>query len=86
MASGLVPELAYAFGGPCHFLLPDRFDINLRAMQDALASAGAEGFVYVAKKASKAALFVERAAAGGASVDVASVFELREALGHDVRG
>ncbi|MFD3553488.1 Y4yA family PLP-dependent enzyme [Streptomyces goshikiensis] len=86
LASGLLPELAYAFGGPFHFLLPDAFDTNLRAMQDALASAGVDGFVYFAKKANKAAVFVERAAAGGAGVDVASVAELREALGHGVRG
>lgn len=86
LAGGLLPELAYAFGGPFHFVLPDAFDTNLRAMQDALAAAGVDGFVYFAKKANKAALFVERAAAGGAGVDVASAAELREALGHGVRG
>ncbi|MFD4945304.1 Y4yA family PLP-dependent enzyme [Streptomyces sp. NPDC058409] len=86
LASGLLPELAYAFGGPFHFLLPDAFDANLWDMQGALAAAGVDGFVYFAKKANKAALFVERAAAGGAGVDVASVAELREALGHGVRG
>ncbi|MGW1765583.1 Y4yA family PLP-dependent enzyme [Streptomyces sp. NPDC002073] len=86
LSSGLLPELAYAFGGPFHFLLPDAFDTNLRAMQDAVATAGVDGFVYFAKKANKAAVFVERAAAGGAGVDVASVAELREALGHGVRG
>lgn len=86
LASGLLPELAYAFGGPFHFLLPDAFDTNLRAMQDTLAAAGVDGFVYFAKKANKAAVFVERAAVGGAGVDVASVAEFREALGHGVRG
>ncbi|KOU24216.1 amino acid decarboxylase [Streptomyces sp. WM6372] len=86
MASGLLPELAYAFGGPFHFLLPDAFDANLRTMREALTAAGVDGFVYFAKKANKAALFVERAAAGGAGVDVASAAELREALGHGVRG
>ncbi|RSS57824.1 Y4yA family PLP-dependent enzyme [Streptomyces sp. WAC07061] len=86
LAGPLLPELAHAFGGPFHFLLPDAFDTNLRAMQDALTSAGVDGFVYFAKKANKAAVFVERAAAGGAGVDVASAGELREALGHGVRG
>ncbi|MDH6545264.1 diaminopimelate decarboxylase [Streptomyces sp. SPB4] len=86
LASGLLPELAHAFGGPFHFLLPEAFDGNLRGMWEALASAGVEGFVYFAKKANKAAVFAERAAAGGAGVDVASVGELREALGHGVRG
>ncbi|AJE38904.1 type III PLP-dependent enzyme domain-containing protein [Streptomyces nodosus] len=86
VASGLAAELAYALGGPFHFLLPDAFTANLVAMQDALTQAGVDGFVYYAKKANKAAVFVERAAAGGAGVDVASVAELREALGHGVRG
>ncbi|WP_055523742.1 amino acid decarboxylase [Streptomyces graminilatus] len=86
LASGLLPELAHAFGGPFHFLLPDAFDANLRAMRDALAAAGVDGFVYFAKKANKAAVFAERAAALGAGVDVASAGELREALGHGVRG
>ncbi|MEV0413554.1 alanine racemase [Streptomyces sp. NPDC050448] len=86
LTSGLLPELAHAFGGPFHFLLPDAFDAGLRAMQDALEAAGVDGFVYFAKKANKAAVFVERAAAGGAGVDVASAAELREALGHGVRG
>ncbi|MEW2484665.1 hypothetical protein [Streptomyces sp. NPDC048411] len=86
VTSGLAAELAYALGGPFHFLLPDAFTANLIAMQDALADAGVDGFVYYAKKANKAAVFVDRAATGGAGVDVASTAELREALGHGVRG
>lgn len=86
VAGGLVTELAYALGGPFHFLLPDAFTANLVALQDALTDAGVDGFIYYAKKANKAAVFVERAATGGAGVDVASVAELREALGHGVRG
>nr|WP_097870423.1 Y4yA family PLP-dependent enzyme [Streptomyces sp. rh34] len=86
LGSGLVEELSYAFGGPFHFLLPDAFDANLRAMRAALAEARVDGFVYYAKKANKAAVWIERCAARGAGVDVASVGELREALGHGVRG
>ncbi|MFF0383550.1 Y4yA family PLP-dependent enzyme [Streptomyces sp. NPDC004286] len=86
VASGLVGELAHALDGPFHVLLPDAFTANLTALRDALADADVDGFVYYAKKANKAAVFVERAAAGGAGVDVASAAELREALGHGVRG
>ncbi|MFF0041231.1 Y4yA family PLP-dependent enzyme [Streptomyces mirabilis] len=86
LGSGLLEELSYAFGGPFHFLLPGAFDANLRAMRTALDEAGVDGFVYFAKKANKAAVWVERAAAGGAGVDVASLGELREALGHGMRG
>ena len=86
LASGLLQELAYAFAGPFHFLLPEAFDANLRAMRAALDESGVDGFVYYAKKANKAAVWIERCCAGGAGVDVASVGELREALGHGVRG
>ncbi|MFC9229694.1 alanine racemase [Streptomyces decoyicus] len=84
--SGLLHELSYAFGGPFHFLLPHRFDANLAAFRSALSDAGAEGRVYYAKKANKAAVWMERCAAHQAGVDVAGVGELREALGHGVRG
>ncbi|MGI5350578.1 Y4yA family PLP-dependent enzyme [Streptomyces sp. CA-250714] len=86
LASGLVEELSYAFGGPFHFLLPDAFDANLAALRTVMAEADVDGFVYFAKKANKAAVWIERCAASGAGVDVASVGELREALGHGVRG
>ncbi|MEU7153178.1 Y4yA family PLP-dependent enzyme [Streptomyces sp. NPDC039022] len=86
MDSGLLHELSYAFGGPFHFLLPHRFDANLTAFRAALDDAGVAGRVYYAKKANKAAVWAERCAAHGAGVDVASVPELREALGHGVRG
>ncbi|WP_307842971.1 Y4yA family PLP-dependent enzyme [Streptomyces triculaminicus] len=84
--SGLLHELAHAFGGPFHFLLPHRFDANLTAFRTALDEAGVDGRVYYAKKANKAAAWIERCAATGAGVDVASLGELREALAHGVRG
>ncbi|MGW0561775.1 Y4yA family PLP-dependent enzyme [Streptomyces sp. NPDC003016] len=84
--SGLLEELSYALGGPFHFLLPEAFDANLRELRAALDEAGVDGSVYYAKKANKAALWVERCSLDGAGVDVASAGELREALGHGVRG
>ncbi|MFD8749476.1 Y4yA family PLP-dependent enzyme [Kitasatospora sp. NPDC059577] len=85
-ASGLLRELVHGLGGGFHYLLPERFDTNLAAFRTALADAGVDGAVYFAKKANKAAAFVERCAHTGAGVDVASPGELREALGHGVRG
>ncbi|MEV6976563.1 Y4yA family PLP-dependent enzyme [Kitasatospora sp. NPDC093806] len=85
-ASGLLPELAHGLGGPFHYLLPERFDANLAAFRAALAEAGVEGRVYYAKKANKASVLMDRCAAAGAGVDVASIGELRDALGHGVRG
>ncbi|MFE2527645.1 Y4yA family PLP-dependent enzyme [Streptomyces sp. NPDC059382] len=85
-ASGLLAELAHGLGGPFHYLLPDRFDTNLAAFRTALTDARVDGRVYYAKKANKAGVFIDRCAAGGAGVDVASLGELRDALGHGVRG
>jgi diaminopimelate decarboxylase len=84
--SGLPHELAYAFGGPFHLLLPDRFDANAAAFHAVLAKAGVDGRVYYAKKANKAAAWIERCSAGGTGVDVASAGELRQVLGHGMRG
>jgi diaminopimelate decarboxylase len=83
----LLHELSYAFGGPFHVLLPDRFDANAAACTAVLDEEGIDGRVYYAKKANKAAVWVERCARlPGLGVDVASAEELRAALGHGVRG
>jgi diaminopimelate decarboxylase len=83
---GLLRELGRAFGGPYHVLLPGRFDGNVAAFRYVFAEAGVDGGIYFAKKANKAAAFVERAAVLDIGVDVASRGELAEALGHGVRG
>ncbi|MER8187244.1 Y4yA family PLP-dependent enzyme [Kitasatospora sp. NPDC094015] len=85
-AGGLLPELAHGLGGPFHYLLPERFDANLAAFHAALAEVGVEGRVHYAKKANKASVFMDRCAAAGAGVDVASLGELQDALGHGVPG
>ncbi|UUU34216.1 alanine racemase [Streptomyces sp. CA-210063] len=84
--SALPHELSHGLGGPYHLLFPQRFDANAAAFRQAFADAGVDGRVYFAKKANKAAVFVERAAVAGLGVDVASHGELREALAAGVRG
>ncbi|MFF0091572.1 Y4yA family PLP-dependent enzyme [Streptomyces canus] len=86
LGSGLPHELSYALGGPFHLLLPERFDANAAAFEGVLRAAGVEGRVYYAKKANKAAVWMDRCAVSGTGVDVASAGELRDALGHGVRG
>ncbi|MFJ9690895.1 Y4yA family PLP-dependent enzyme [Kitasatospora sp. NPDC101183] len=83
---GLLHELAHGLGGPFHYLLPERFDANLADFRAALSEAGVDGAVHYAKKANKASVFMDRCAAAGAGADVASLGELRDALGHGVRG
>lgn len=82
----LLAELAHGLRGPYHVVFPDRFSQNLRAFRAVMAAAGVEGQVHYAKKANKAGCFVEACAEAGAGLDVASVGELRDALGHGVRG
>ncbi|MEU3891948.1 Y4yA family PLP-dependent enzyme [Streptomyces sp. NPDC029041] len=86
LGSGLPHELSYALDGPFHLLMPDRFDANAAAFKQALTEAGVEGRVYYAKKANKASAWMDRCALSGTGVDVASAGELRDALGHGVRG
>lgn len=85
--SGPLPrELSYAIGGPFHLLLPDRFANNAAAFAAVLDEFGVQGRVYYAKKANKAAAWIERCALSGTGVDVAGAGELQDALGHGVRG
>lgn len=86
LGSGLPHELSHALDGPFHLLLPDRFDTNTAAFRQVLTEAGVEGQVYYAKKANKAAAWMDRCALSGTGVDVASAGELRDALGGGVRG
>ncbi|GAB2855890.1 Y4yA family PLP-dependent enzyme [Streptomyces deserti] len=86
LAGSLPHELSYALGGPFHLLLPDRFDVNAAAFTAVLDEFGVEGRVYYAKKANKAAAWIERCALSGTGVDVAGAGELQDALGHGVRG
>lgn len=82
----LLRQLATALRGPYHVVLPEQFDANVCAFQSTLDERDVEGRIYYAKKANKAACWVERSAEQGIGVDVASVGELRDALGHGVRG
>ncbi|MCX5063599.1 hypothetical protein OOK12_42725 [Streptomyces sp. NBC_00452] len=78
--------MSYGLGGPYHVLLPRQFDANAAAFRQVFTDAGVDGRIYYAKKANKAAAYIERAAVLDLGVDVASHGELREALAHGVRG
>lgn len=82
----LLHELARAVGGPFHVVFPQAFDDAAEAFQAVLGEERIDGRIYYAKKANKAACWVRRCAETGLGVDVASVGELRGALGGGVRG
>jgi diaminopimelate decarboxylase len=84
--AALLRELSAGIGGPFHVLVAEQFDANLDAFLDAAREKGVPLRVYYAKKANKAATWVRRCAELGVGVDVSSSGELREALGHGVRG
>lgn len=84
--STLPHELADGVGGPVHLLHPHTFRGNAGHFQAALNDAGVDGRIFYAKKANKAACWIECCADLGIGVDVASAPELRDALAHGVRG
>lgn len=79
-------DLAHGLGGPYHLLYPPRFASNVEAFRQTAQMAGVNARIYFAKKANKAACWVECCAERGVGVDVASAPEIRAALGHGVRG
>ncbi|MDQ1734686.1 MAG: hypothetical protein QOH56_937 [Pseudonocardiales bacterium] len=86
MRSPLLDELSHGLGGPFHILLPDTFDANVATFESVLADGCVDARIYYAKKANKAACWIERCARQDIGVDVSSVGELREAMSHGVRG
>jgi diaminopimelate decarboxylase len=82
----LLADIAHAVDGPFHVLYPAKFAENVRAFNDALATAGVDGQVFFGKKANKSACWLRECVETGAGVDVASAPELVDSLAHGVRG
>ncbi|MER7762280.1 alanine racemase [Streptomyces sp. NPDC097619] len=82
----LLAELLDGLGSPLHVVLPEVFEENLTRLRQAFTTAGAPADVLFAKKANKAACFVDSAAALDAGVDVAGAPELLGALAGGVPG
>lgn len=76
----LIHELMGAFNSPLHFVCPEIFIENARAMQSVLQREEVKGFLFFAKKANKARCFAQASADAGMGMDVASVGEMQEAL------
>lgn len=79
-------DFAHAVGGPFHLLYPARFRANVDAFRAVLRASGTNGRICYAKKANKAACWVECCADQGVGVDVTSAAEIRGALAGGVRG
>lgn len=84
--SSLIADLVAGLGSPLHLVLPQVFEHTARQFVRTLHDARVPGQVLFAKKANKARCFVQRCAALGLGIDVASAPELEQALAAGVRG
>jgi diaminopimelate decarboxylase len=82
----LLADIAYAVQGPFHVLNQASFAENLTAFTNALIGADVEGGIYFGKKANKASCWLSACAEANTGVDVSSVAELVQTLGHGLRG
>lgn len=84
--ASLIADLVAGLGSPLHLVLPQVFERNAKQFLRTLHDARVPGQVLFAKKANKARCFVQRCAALGLGVDVASAPELEQTLAAGVRG
>ncbi|MFH1284106.1 MAG: alanine racemase [Candidatus Peregrinibacteria bacterium] len=79
-------ELIEAFGSSLHIVFPEIAGANLTRFQETLRESNVEGSVFYAAKANKSEAVLEAMAKAGGGADVSSVYELRQALSHGIRG
>jgi diaminopimelate decarboxylase len=80
-APDLLHSLVEAFGSPLNVVAPDRADANRAAFSEVYREHRLKGTVFFANKANRSTALLRRLAATDAGVDVASLGELRHALG-----
>ncbi|GGZ03498.1 Y4yA family PLP-dependent enzyme [Streptomyces poonensis] len=78
---GFLHQLAGALGSPLNVVLPDQIADNLRRFQEVYERRNLSGKVYFAHKANRSSALVRRLADTCAHIDIASLGELRHALG-----
>ncbi|MET9764186.1 Y4yA family PLP-dependent enzyme [Streptomyces sp. NPDC006372] len=80
-ATGTLHSLTDALGSPLHVVVPDQIAENLDRFRSVYRAHHLSGQVFYAHKANRSSALLRRLAATGAGVDVASLGELRHALG-----
>ncbi|WP_020591734.1 alanine racemase [Kiloniella laminariae] len=78
--TGLLQSLKSGFGGPVHLLFPQIFRETVRDYKKLLERFSLRHQIFFAKKANKAASFVQECAQLGLGIDTASIEELVAAL------
>ncbi len=79
-------ELVKAHGAIVHFLLPEVFLENVYRFKKVLEELGLTSEMTYACKANKGEAFLEACAYSDIGVEVSSIYELRKALSHGIRG
>lgn len=79
-------ELTRAFGSSLHIMFPEIAGANLTKFQEIIRQSNVEGSVFYATKANKSEAVLEAIAKAGGGVDVSSMYELRQALSHGIKG
>lgn len=79
-------ELIGALGSSLHIVFPEIAGANLTRFQETLRESNVEGSIFYAAKANKSEAVLEAIAKVGGGADVSSVYELRQALSHGIRG
>lgn len=83
---GELRALVRRFGSPLYLLFPTEFADNIAAYRRVYHKWDIDGDLWYACKVNKSLTFLETAAAHNVGIDVASIDELRIALGYGIRG
>lgn len=79
-------ELISAFGSPLHFIFPSVINNNIAAFENVLNNQGISYRILYAHKTNKSSAIITTCAKNNIGVDVASIEELRHALGQGIIG
>lgn len=79
-------ELIEAFGSAVHLVFPEIVGQNANCYRQAFKEADIDGSILYAAKANKSRAFLEMVSKCGLGADVSSLYELRQALAHGIRG
>ena len=82
----LLFNLVSSIGSPIHLLFPQLFSENVNLYSDVFSQNDIEGEIYYSYKSNKAQSFLEIAAYKAIGVEVSSIYELRQVLGHGISG
>lgn len=79
-------ELIDAFGSVLHIVFPEIVGENIERYRKVFSETSTDGKIFYAMKANKSEAILETAANADIGVDASSLYELRQALSHGIKG